>query len=98
MLRALAVICYALASLVAGWLLACALWVMTDSDSALGTIFGIGDLDCNRDDCGSWSERIAESWWVIVVALAGAFGLALLPRFRARLSRWLSRWDRPLSG
>jgi hypothetical protein len=95
-LRALAVICYALASLVVGWLLACTLWVATDADSALGTVFGIGELDCNRDECGSWSERIADDWWLIVLAFAAAFGLAMLPWFRGRLSRWLSQWDRPI--
>jgi hypothetical protein len=98
-LRALAVICYALASFLAGWLLAFTAWVTTDLDSALGTVLGIGELDCRREgeNCGSWSERIANHWWLIVLAFTAAFGLAMLPWFRARLSRWLSRWDRPIS-
>jgi hypothetical protein len=54
-------ICYAFASIVVGWLFTFTVWVATDLDSAMGTVLGIGELDCNREgeDCGSWSELIA---------------------------------------
>jgi hypothetical protein len=88
--RGLAVIAYAMACFVAGWLLAFTIWLATDLDSAFGTVLGRSGPDCNRDgeDCGSWSELIADHWWLIVLGVAAAFGLALLPWFRARLNRW----------
>jgi hypothetical protein len=100
MLRTLAAVCYALVCFFAGWLLAFIVWAITDVDSAFGTVLGIGELDCNRagEDCGSWSETMADHWWAIVLGVALAISLALLPWFRSRLGVWLTRWDRPAGG
>ena len=89
-LRLLAVISHALACLVVSCLVAFTLWVVIDSDAAFGTAFGIGELDCNRggEDCGRWSELFADYWWLIVFGVGAALGLAMLPWFRARLTRW----------
>jgi hypothetical protein len=93
-LRSLALVGFALACLMMGWLIASALWVATDADSALGTLVGIGEIDCGRQECDAWSERIADLWWLIVLVFAAGFGLAVWPWFRAHLTSWLSRWDR----
>jgi hypothetical protein len=65
---------YLAAALISGWLLAFAFWLLT--------IFVLGDVECNRGECGYWGELIDDHWWPIVLGFAALSAIALVPVYR----------------